>query len=89
MRILLLLLLAGCASSKPTYLPDGSMGHMIGCSGSAASWGMCYEKAGQLCGPKGYTVVAGGAEQGAVVTATGGTVFGGSTMTRSMMIKCN
>jgi len=39
--------LAGCATARQTYTPDGKVGHSINCSGSALNWGMCYEKAGE------------------------------------------
>ena len=49
--------LAGCATSKQTYTADGRIGHSIDCSGGFATWGSCYEKAGGLCGAKGYDVL--------------------------------
>lgn len=89
MRILLLLLLAGCASTaKEIHLPDGSLGQSIDCSGTARTWGNCYERAGRICGTRGYEVVAGGSEQGALVSANQQMMIGGSTMFRTMVIKC-
>jgi hypothetical protein len=44
--VILALLLAGCASSRETYLADGTKGFSLDCSGTARNWGMCYEKAG-------------------------------------------
>jgi hypothetical protein len=85
---LLFILVAGCATTKTTHLPDGGVGHSINCSGGALTWGACYEKAGDICKERGYTVIAGGSDQ---VTSVGGSqygFFGGSTMTRSMLIKC-
>lgn len=85
---LLLVLLAGCASSKSAYLPDGSKGHSIDCSGTARSWGMCYEKAGELCKEAGYEVVGGGSDRGAIVGGTSASFGGGTTISRSMVIRC-
>lgn len=86
--MLLVLLLSGCAVVNPTYLPSGEKGYSINCSGTALSWNACYEKAGELCGVKGYEIAAGGSEQGSVVAANQSGLFGGSTMHRSMLIKC-
>lgn len=80
---IVLLFLVGCATSKETYTPDGSLGYSVDCSGTK-SWSPCYEKAGELCGSRGYLVVAGGSEQGFVATQ----VFAGSTISRSMVIRC-
>jgi hypothetical protein len=86
--LIFLLLVSGCATSSETYLPDGQKGHSITCSGAAQTWGACYEKAGQICGEKGYDILAGGSERGAVVTGGQYGVFGGSTMNRNMLIRC-
>jgi hypothetical protein len=82
------LLVLGCATSKTTYLPDGSQGHSIDCSGEASTWNHCYEKAGELCGARGYEVVAKDGDQGSVITGNNIGVYGGTTQTRSMLVKC-
>ena len=46
------ILLSGCASASKTHGPDGKEAFFINCSGLARTWGMCYEKAGDLCGPR-------------------------------------
>jgi hypothetical protein len=83
-----LLFLCGCASATPTYTSDGKPGYGLTCSGAARSWGMCYEKAGELCGTKGYVVLEKSGEQGAIanVNASGG--FASTTNTRTMIIRC-
>jgi hypothetical protein len=92
MRILCLVaffaIVTGCASSRETFLPDGGKGHSINCSGTALNWGMCYEKAGDICGARGYNVIAGGSDQGVVVAGNQYGLYGGSVMNRSMLIKC-
>ena len=72
--------LSGCASASKTYGPDGKEAYSLNCSGWARTWGMCYEKAGDLCGTKGYEVIGQGSDQGAIasVNQTGG--FAGSTI---------
>lgn len=88
MRYLLLLLLAGCATAKTTHMPDGSIGHSINCSGGALSWNQCYEKAGDLCKTQGYEVIAGGSDQNTVIAGNQYGLYGGASMTRSMLVKC-
>ena len=80
--------LGGCASASTTYGPDGKQAYSINCSGLARTWGMCYERAGDLCGTRGYEVIAQGSDRGAVasVNPTGG--FAGSTISRSFLVKC-
>jgi len=92
MRIAILFLMivafvSGCATSKKTYTSDGREGYSINCSGSALNWGMCYEKAGELCGSKGYEVLEKSGDTGAMVTAGQYGLFGGSVINRSMIIK--
>lgn len=53
------LLLAGCGVAvKKTYLPTGEEGYAIDCSGPASELVECYEKAGNVCGSKGYEVIS-------------------------------
>lgn len=85
---LLILLMTGCATSRETYTENGQLGHSINCSGSALHWGMCYEKAGKLCGEKGYEVLAKSGDQGAMITGTQFGLVGSSVMSRSMLIQC-
>lgn len=86
--VLLILLLTGCASASKTYTPDGSEGYSLNCSGGGRNWGMCYEKAGELCKERGYTVVAGGSDSNAIGVADRNGAFASSTNTRNMIIKC-
>ena len=91
MKVLLIafcVIVASCATSKETFMPDGAKGHSINCSGTALNWGMCYEKAGEICGAKGYDVIAGGSDQGVIVAGNQYGLYGGSVMNRSMLIKC-
>lgn len=87
---LLSLLFTGCAvaTTQPTYSPDGSHAHSINCSGSARTWGMCYEKAGEICKERGYEIVGGGTDQNALLLANGNGAFAGKSNSRSMLIKC-
>ena len=49
--------LTGCAMTSEQYLPDGSKGYGIRCPGAANSINSCFEKAGELCGTRGYEVL--------------------------------
>lgn len=84
MRVLLVLLLAGCASASPTYGPDGKQAHTLNCSGLARSWSACFERAGEICKERGYTVLAKSDEQGLVATPHAL----GTTQARTMLIAC-
>jgi len=52
-----LAMLAGCTSAKDMYLPDGTRGHHISCNTFATDSADCYQKAGEVCGANGYTIV--------------------------------
>jgi hypothetical protein len=80
--------LSGCATAKKTYTSDGREGYSITCSGSALNWGMCYEKAGELCGQKGYEVLEKAGDQGAMLSGNQFGLYGGSVINRNMIIKC-
>jgi hypothetical protein len=71
--IALLAILGGCTTSKEMYLHDGSRGYNISCDGVANSAENCFQKAGELCGSKGYEITN---PQGSVA------------YTRSMFIRC-
>ena len=88
MLLLILVLLGGCATVKKTYTSDGKEGYSITCSGSALNWGMCYEKAGEICGVKGYEVLEKSGDQGAIVSGNQYGFYGGSVINRNMIIKC-
>jgi hypothetical protein len=80
--------LSGCARSSKTYTSDGREGFSIDCSGSALSWGKCFEKAGDLCGARGYDLLEKSGDQGSTVAANQYGLYGGSVMSRSMVIAC-
>ena len=94
------LALAGCVNSKQTYTADGSQGHVINCTpawtggivgqvaASSTSWGTCYEKAGEICGPAGYDIVQQVGENGAYGQGGGGGGFVSTTNNRTLIVKC-
>jgi hypothetical protein len=82
------ILLSGCASASRTYGPDGKEAFVINCSGLARNWGMCYEKAGNLCTTKGYEVIGRGGDSGAVASVNPSGGFAGSVISRTLLVKC-
>lgn len=82
------LLLNGCALASKTYTPDGREGYSINCSGTALSWGECLEKAGSLCGARGYDVLERSGDAGSVAGGGEYSMFAGSVITRTMLIAC-
>ncbi|MNT24465.1 hypothetical protein D3C72_1599390 [compost metagenome] len=82
------LALSACATSSKTFGPDGQEAYSIGCSGGALSWGACYEKAGELCGAKGYNILSRNGEGGFAAGGGNGSFFAGTTSSRSMVISC-
>lgn len=50
-------LLAGCATSRDVRLADGWMAHVVSCGGPLLNMGHCLEKAGEVCGGRGYVVL--------------------------------
>ncbi len=85
-------IISGCAISNKTYLPDGSEGYSISCDGSAVGINVCFEKAGQICGSRGYDIIN---REGQIVPFGVGSansnqafITYGSFNTKSIMIRC-
>ncbi|HDT4814128.1 TPA: hypothetical protein QHO54_001087 [Klebsiella aerogenes] len=81
-------LLVGCANSSKTFAPDGREAYSIDCSGTARTWGMCLEKAGDLCGAKGYDTFTSTGDKGWIATAQPDFAMAGSTVSRNLLIAC-
>ncbi|OQY00498.1 MAG: hypothetical protein B6I26_07980 [Desulfobacteraceae bacterium 4572_130] len=86
--VVIAIFLGGCAIAKKTYTSNGKEGYSINCSGSALNWGMCYEKAGKICGSAGYEVLQKSSDQGNIIAGNQFGIYGGSLINRSMIIKC-
>lgn len=85
---LMLVVLCGCATARKTYTSDGKEGYILNCSGSASTWGKCYERAGDLCGARGYEVLE---KIGETLSSSSGNIIeqhGGTDINRNMIIKC-
>lgn len=94
--ILVPIVLAGCVTTNEVRLADGSMGHNIQCSGAALNFSHCLEKAGELCGARGYQVVNregdaapfGIATGSAYGSSAGFTSTSGAIVSRNLFVKC-
>ena len=98
--LLITFILTSCAISKSTYLPDGKQGHSISCDGAAVGMNVCFEKAGELCGSRGYNllnregqVVYSGMNSGSVsINSISGQAqsfgFYGGFNTKSILVQC-
>lgn len=96
---------AACVQSNETYTASGQKGHVISCTpalstgivgaiaNSSTSWGTCYQKAGEICGAKGYNVLTKSDEPtfsaigGAYVDRTSGSAgYSAATSNNRMMV---
>ncbi len=82
-------LISGCASSTKTYGPSGEQAYSLNCSGTVRNWGMCFEKAGEICKSRGYKIINATTDSGTIVSATQGQLFATTTRARTMLISCN
>lgn len=83
------LMLAGCATSRTIIGQDGRPLHKISCDGSALSIDACYEKAGEICGSAGYSVINVGGSSRPYFYAAPGAFYSGADVFRSVMVRCN
>ena len=81
-------LLAGCVSVKEVATRDGKVAHSIDCSGNTLSWSDCHEKATSICGANRYTVVSGGPQSGLGDPRAEAGLFGGTRVSRNMVVQC-
>jgi hypothetical protein len=83
------LLLGGCPWSHATSgLKDGEA-HGINCSGPDRTWAFCGERAAEICGARGYDVLAaGGGTAGMIETLNPSAGFDGPVTERSILIRC-
>ncbi|KVP11985.1 hypothetical protein WJ85_17290 [Burkholderia ubonensis] len=86
--LLLLSILAGCATVHETYAPDGRKAYALNCSGLARGWDKCLAAAGEKCGAAGYDILDRSGEMSAAIGGSNGSFGGGITGERAMMIAC-
>ena len=86
---LLAIHLTGCAVSvKPVFGPDGRDAHAITCSALGNDWGDCFEKAGQICGTRGYQIWNQVSSESSIISGSEDSIFGGSSEERTLLIGC-
>ena len=85
---LVVCLIGGWVTAKQTYSSDGEIAYSLNCSGAANNWGKCNEKAGEICGSKGYDVLTKEGEQGGVASASSSNAFASSLHFRTMTVAC-
>jgi hypothetical protein len=88
---LVAVLISGCAIAKKTYLPDGTVGHSISCDGAAVGMNVCFEKAGEICGEKGYKLLnrEGQVVYSGIAMPNQGFAQVGGFNSKSILVKCN
>lgn len=86
------ILLLGCASATQTYAPDGRSAHAVDCGGLMRDWGACMERAGEICGARGYDILSRDTDRnrsgGYSRRGSTGGGFTATTHTRNMLISC-
>ena len=91
---------SACVSSQETFTPTGQKGHVINCTpgwtggvvGAVAnaqtSWGQCYQRAGEICGARGYDILQQVGEGQAYAQVAQGGGFASTTNNRMMIVQC-
>jgi hypothetical protein len=92
------LLVGACVNSTPIHTADGRQGHAISCSGAGlygtyvASWNQCFERAGEICGARGYDILSKSDETGVLGGSSYNQYGGGGSIStsknRSMVMAC-
>jgi hypothetical protein len=70
--VLLVLCMAGCATSRPIQGPNGTQAFFIKCGSAVID--ACYEEAAKVC-PKGYDVVDRQANPNAMIAPAGNSLM--------------
>jgi hypothetical protein len=98
--LIIIAMIQGCVTSKEIFLADGTKGHNINCGGSGMNYSNCLEKAGEICGIRGYHILN---QQGDVVplpiairefnastrsASVGYLAQSGSIVSRNLFVKC-
>jgi hypothetical protein len=73
---------------KQVYGPDGQQAHAITCSSFGRDWSDCFERAGEICGARGYKIWNQASSQSAVISGSDGSVFGGTSEGRTLLVSC-
>lgn len=80
---------SACAVASKTYGPNGQPAYVVNCSGAALNWGMCQQKAGDICQSSGYKILAINGQTTPTVIANPEGLFAIPMVNRTMEISCN
>lgn len=81
--------LSACAAvSTKTYAPDGGEAYSLKCGGLVRSWSSCLEKAGEICGSRGYEVILSAGDQSSGLVASPSLAVAGGRIERGMLVRC-
>jgi hypothetical protein len=83
-----LLGLAGCAYERVTRAPDGREAHVIHCGDLLRGMATCDEMARNLCGARGYDVLAENEEREPIVTVSISGDSATERVSRELMVAC-
>lgn len=86
--LLMLAVLAGCASSRPALLMDNSQARQIECHGVFGSWAGCRSEAVAVCGGGAYQVLSRNREEGASEAQVDAYNAEVAFQERSMLVRC-
>jgi hypothetical protein len=90
------MLISGCGSNlgepiafaTKTFGPDGRESYVINCGGLVRSWGNCYQKAGEICGARGYDTISEADDKGAIVAGNRSGTYGATSVQRTLVVAC-
>jgi hypothetical protein len=81
-------LVAGCVTSRPVSLPDGTQGLAIKCPGAARDIADCMNEAARLCGGKYQVLDRDGNVSGGAAIASGNSAVFVQGVQRTLIVKC-
>jgi hypothetical protein len=86
--LLAVLSIAGCVTSRPVALPNGTQGVAINCPGAARDIADCMNEAAKVCGGKYQILDREGNVVGGAAVASGNSAVFVSGIKRTMIVKC-
>jgi hypothetical protein len=84
----LVLAIAGCVTSRPVALPDGTQGLAIRCHGAARDISDCMNEAARMCGGPYQMLDQDGGVVGGGVARVGNGAMYVSAVHRTLIVKC-
>ena len=93
-------IVAGCVTAETTFTPDGRQGHVLSCTpawtgglvggiaSASTNWGTCYQKAGEICGARGYDILEKTGEHGQRIDGSRDGISARTETNRLMVVRC-